>query len=258
MYARQVSTLTLVLLALTSGLAAAVGAITGGNSLLTVPVMLLAGMPPGAAVATNMVASLALTVSATARFAAARALPRSPTLGLALLALPGSLLGAELAVGLPRAVMRAIVAGGMLSIALLLWRVPDFGAIERHTSARRRGLGYAASALWAVYGGVFSGGYTTVLTLGAVAMFGVTLKQSVALTKPVNLASCAAAVALFVWRDVIVWRVALPMAGAALAGGWVGAHFAAGRDARWIRRIFLWSVAGLAIAVVAAEIAARK
>jgi uncharacterized protein len=252
-----VSTLTLAVLTLASGIAAAVGAITGGNSLLTVPIMLLAGMDPAVAVATNMVASLALTISATARFLVARAVPRSPTLGLALLAVPGSIVGAELAVSLPRTVMRVIVAAGMLGIVLLLWRRPQFGATPGVPTPGRRAAGYLLSLVWGIYGGVFAGGYTTVLTLGAVALFGTSLKTSVALTKPVNLASCAAAVALFIWRDRIDWRVAIPMAAAALVGGWLGAHFAAGRDDRKLRRAFLWMVAGLAVAVVAAEMVTR-
>ena len=253
-YAAVVNLPVLLGLTLTSGVAAGIGAITGGNSLLTVPVMLLAGMDPGVAVATNMVASLGLTISATGRFLVARAVPRSPTLALAALAVPGSLLGAELAVSLPRTVRRAGVAGGMLAIALLLWRRPSFGAAPGQATPARRAVGYLGSALLAVYGGVFSGGYTTVLTLGAVALFGVSFKQAVALTKPVNLASCAAAVALFAWRGAIAWTVALPMAGAALVGGWIGAHLAQGRDDRKLRKLFLWLVLTLAAAVIGFEV----
>ena len=50
----------------------ALGAITGGNSLINVPLMITVGMTPRQAVATNMFAVLFMTVSATARFARAQ------------------------------------------------------------------------------------------------------------------------------------------------------------------------------------------
>ena len=45
----------------------ALGAITGGNSLINVPLMIMVGMSPRQAVATNMFAVIFMTVSATAR-----------------------------------------------------------------------------------------------------------------------------------------------------------------------------------------------
>src|SRR6185369_12681945 len=46
-----------------------VGVITGGNSLVNVPVMIMLGLSPRTAVATNMFAVTFMTASATARFA---------------------------------------------------------------------------------------------------------------------------------------------------------------------------------------------
>ena len=54
----------------------AIGAITGGNSLINVPLMIMVGMSPRQAVATNMFAVTFMTISATARFARAGMLKR--------------------------------------------------------------------------------------------------------------------------------------------------------------------------------------
>src|SRR5690349_22898874 len=88
----------LAALAAVAFVAAVIGAITGGNSLLTVPAMLLAGMEPHIAVGTNMISVVALTGSAWARFAREKVVPRHPTWGLTLTAIPGSIAGAFVAV----------------------------------------------------------------------------------------------------------------------------------------------------------------
>ena len=62
-----------------------------------------------------------------------------------------------------------------------------------------------------------------------------------------NFASNLAALALFASRGVVVWRVALPMAVAQLAGGWIGAHLAIRRGDALVRRV----VVAVALALAA-------
>ena len=69
MSATQIAVLTGLML-----VTGAIGAITGGNSLINVPLMIMVGMTPRQAVATNMFAVTFMTISATARFARARVL----------------------------------------------------------------------------------------------------------------------------------------------------------------------------------------
>ena len=53
----------------------------------------------------------------------------------------------------------------------------------------------------------------------------------------VNFASNLAALLLFAARGTVVWRLALPMAAAQLAGGWIGAHLAVRRGDALVRRV---------------------
>jgi uncharacterized membrane protein YfcA len=237
----------LALLAAVGFCAAAVGAITGGNSLLTVPAMLLAGMDARTAVATNMLGVTFLSAGATARFLRARAIPRRPTGGLILLALPGSILGAFVAMRLGDAALRLIISVAMLGMAAFIALAPRFGETAQARSGRARALGYALSAVWAIYGGLFSGGYTTVLTFGCVVLFGSTLVEAVALTKPVNFAGSAAATLAFAALGRIEWRLGVVLSAAMVVGGWMGAHLVLRAGTAWVRRIFVVTVAALAI-----------
>src|SRR5438477_4037043 len=95
----------------------AVGAITGGNSLINVPLMIMVGMSPRQAVATNMFAVIFMTVSATARFARARMLRAELLLPLGVITVATSAFGALIAVKLPETVVKLVVG---ISMAVLV------------------------------------------------------------------------------------------------------------------------------------------
>ena len=65
----------------------------------------------------------------------------------------------------------------------------------------------------------------------------------------VNFASNLAALCLFSARGLVVWRIALPMAAAQLAGGWAGAHLAVRRGDRLIRGVTIAVSLALALKV---------
>jgi hypothetical protein len=96
------------------------------------------------------------------------------------------------------------------------------------------------------YDGFFGPGTGTFLIVAFVALLGDGLTRASAAAKVVNFASNLAAMALFATRGVVVWRVALPMAGAQLVGGWLGAHLTVRRGDALVRAAVL--VASLALA----------
>jgi hypothetical protein len=98
-----------------------------------------------------------------------------------------------------------------------------------------------------VYGGLFSGGYTTLLTFTCVVALGMPLMGTVAATKVVNLASCTVATAVFVAAGLVDYRVAVPVSVASFAGGWTGAHVALRRGERFVRRLFVIAVLAMAM-----------
>jgi uncharacterized membrane protein YfcA len=217
--------------------------ITGGTSLLTVPVMLVAGMSAGDAVATNMLVITSLSLGSVLRFRSAGVTSRNPTVGLVLVSLPGSLLGTHLAVGMNEAALRTVIAVALVGMTIVLALQPKLASRPR--ASRTRAAGYAAMAVWAVYGGMYSGGYAMVLTQACVFFFGLSLLEAIAIAKVVNLAGSLAATVLFASYRRVQWHVGLAMSATALAGGWLGAHLALRWGPQTLRRLLFVAVAGL-------------
>ncbi|HEY7956555.1 MAG TPA: sulfite exporter TauE/SafE family protein [Polyangia bacterium] len=224
-----------------------VGTITGGNSLVNVPVMILCGLEPRAAVATNMFAVTFMAFGATVRFQRAKLVMSKLALPLCAIALVTSAIGARLTVALDEKSVKGIVAGSMVAMLLFMLARPRFGEAAVSPSGKRRAIGFVAAALLGVYGGLFSGGYTTLLTFTCVAAFGLPLLSSVGLTKLVNLVSSGAATLVFLYSGVVDLRVGVPLAASMLVGGWVGAHLAIRKGERFVRVIFLLMIAALAV-----------
>jgi uncharacterized membrane protein YfcA len=234
----------------------ALGAITGGNSLINVPLMIMVGMSPRQAVATNMFAVTFMTISATAQFARAGMLRQRLLVPLGAITLVTSALGALIAVKLPETVVKTVV--GVSMAALVVFIALQRGAAPPPPTRARRLGGYLGATLLGVYGGFFSGGYTTLMTVLCVACFGLTMMESVAITKPVNLISCLAASAVFFAGGLVDLRIGLPLAAANLAGGWIGAQVALEGGDRFVRRLFLLTVAVLAAKLLLWDLLLRR
>jgi uncharacterized protein len=234
----------------------ALGAITGGNSLINVPLMIAVGMTPRQAVATNMFAVLFMTVSATARFARARVLRAHLLIPLGAITVVTSAVGALIAVKLPESVVKLVVGVSMAALVLFIILYKKSAPVAP-TPARRM-AGYIGATLLGVYGGFFSGGYTTLMTVLCTVCFGLTMMESVAVTKPVNLLSCAAASVIFFAGGLVDLRVGIPLAAANLVGGWLGAHAALKGGDRFVRLLFLFTVGALAAKLLVWDLLLRR
>jgi uncharacterized membrane protein YfcA len=250
------STFQIAILTLLMVLTGAVGAITGGNSLINVPIMIMVGMSPRQAVATNMFAVGFMTISATARFARARILKWKLLGPLGVVTAVTGALGALIAVKLPETVVKLVVG---ISMAVLVVFIAVYRKGEPPPPSRaRRVTGYVVATLLGVYGGFFSGGYTTLMTVLCTVCFSLTMMESVAITKPINLISNTAASVVFFMGGIIDLRIGLPLAGANLLGGWLGAHAALKGGDRFVRILFLLTVGALAVKLVVWDVLLRR
>jgi len=158
-------------------------------------------------------------------------------------------------VKLPESVVKLVV--GVSMAALVLFIALHRKAEPPQPTPRRRMLGFIGTTVLGFYGGFFSGGYTTLMTVLCTVCFSLTMMESVAVTKPINLVSCVAASVVFFAGGIIDLRVGLPLAAANLVGGWLGAHAALKGGDRFVRVLFLGTVAALALKLIVWDVLLR-
>jgi uncharacterized protein len=226
--------LTIALLVVAALGAGTVDAIAGGGGLITVPALFAAGLPPHVALATNKGQSVwgsggaMLTFWRHGRLDLAKARVTFP------LALAGASAGAAAVLAVSSDALRPIAIGLLVfAVIVLLVRKPEraHDAPVAHRIAKAGALALVIGA----YDGFFGPGTGTFLIVGFVVLCGETPTSATADAKVVNFASNLAALALFAARGQVLWRVSLPMAGAQLVGGVVGARLAVKGGARLVR-----------------------
>jgi uncharacterized protein len=236
----------LILLVVVFFLTALISVVTGSTSLITVPTMIAVGIEAHIAVATNMLALVFLSVGGSLSFKGKGVIERRVLPFSATLTVIGSGIGAFLLLGIPAHALRLIIAVAMIGVAAFSFLRHDNDAARHSVSTASRTAGYGLTFVLAVYGGLFSGGYVTMLTAVFVFCFGLSFLQSVATTKVINIFSSLVATVIFAWRGVVDYRLGALLAVTMFVGATIGGHVAMRLPAVWLRRIFIVAVVGLA------------
>jgi uncharacterized protein len=239
------ATAGLLVAALAAGM---LDAVAGGSGLIAVPALLAAGLPPHLALGTNKAQGVFGTFASTLRYGRAGLLDKKRARVTFPAGFAGSLGGAALVLLIPPATLRPVVMVLLIAAAVALALRPSLGAARATipTSAPAAAAGAVAFLLGA-YDGFFGPGAGTFLILAFAFLFHLPLQRASADAKPVNFASNLAALALFAARGAVLWEVAVPMAAAQFAGGFLGAHLAVRGGDRVVR----FAVLAVVVALVA-------
>jgi uncharacterized membrane protein YfcA len=227
-----------------------VGVVTGSNSLIAVPAMFQFGIEPRVAVATNMFALVFMAIGGTIPFARAGKIEVKKLWPLLLLTAVGSIIGAALVGFMTDATMRIVVSVAMFAVAIFIALDRSKGAATESVRSLAISASYLGTFLLAIYGGLFSGGYVTMLTALLVATFGMKFSEAVASTKLLNVVSSSVAAAVFVWQGLVDLRLGVILGITMFVGGYIGGYYASKMDEVWLRRIFLVAVFALAIKTI--------
>ncbi len=225
----------LLLLAGAAFVAGMVDAIAGGGGLITIPALVLAGLDPAAAVATNKLQGIFGTATATASYARAghvdfgRLWPAA--LGAGLGALAGSLaLGA-----VPTTWLSAAMPVVLVLVAIYFALSPSIRADSSRRRMHPAVFAFAVAPVIGFYDGVFGPGAGSFYLLGLATLVGLRLLPATGGTKLLNVASNGAALFVFALSGRIVWAAGFAMAVGTLAGAWCGSQLALRVGARLIR-----------------------
>jgi uncharacterized membrane protein YfcA len=225
-------------------------AVGGGGGLVTVPALLAAGLPPHLALGTNKGQSVFGSFASLARYSHAGLVDRGAALYAFPLAVAGSAAGVALALALRPEVLRPLVLVLLIAAAVIVLAArPPTNSRPAVPARRARAVWALAALLIGAYDGFFGPGTGTFLILVSVALLHQPLSRATADAKVVNFGSNLAAVAFFASRGAVLWSVALPMAGAQLLGGFLGAHLAVRRGDRFIRAVVVAIVFALVIKI---------
>jgi uncharacterized membrane protein YfcA len=223
-----------------------IGVVTGSNSLITVPVMFQFGIDEKIAVATNMFGLTFMSVGATIPFVRKGKIDYGKVWPLMALTFAGSAAGAALVGVITNQALKLIVSIAMIAVAVFIFWHRDAGGGTEAGREPRRILVYVLAFALAIYGGLYSGGYVTMLTAVLVAFFAMPFGEAVASTKLINVCSSLVATLIFIRQGLVDYKLGVILSVTMFIGAYIGAHYAAKMNETLLRRIFLATVVLLA------------
>ncbi len=240
----------LVLLIAAAFAAGWIDAVVGGGGLLQLPALLLVpGITPVQALATNKLASVFGTATSSVSYYR-RVRPSLRTvLPMAGVALVGAFAGASVASLLPAQLFKPIIVVALIVVALITLFKPALGTVTRlkHRGSRHIFLGLAIGASIGFYDGVLGPGTGTFLVFAIVGLLGYDFLRASAKAKIVNFATNLGALLFFIPLGAVLWPLGLLMGVANVAGSLLGSRMAIARGTRFIRVLFLVVVAVLIV-----------
>ena len=230
-----ISGTAILLLMLAAFVAGFVDAIAGGGGLINLPSLMLAGLDPVQAVATNKLLGSLGVASATASYAKAGLIDWRAARFQIICSFAGAGLGAIAAQHVPIGALRTWVPLAMIGVAIFLSFSPKLTDAESHQ--RISPLAFALTFALAIgfYDGIFGPGGGTFYFIALVMLSGQGVLRAAANTKLLNLASNLGAFALFAFSGKIFWLTGLAMGIFAMFGAQLGARTALVRGASVIK-----------------------
>jgi uncharacterized protein len=235
-----------------AGLAAGfINVLAGNGSLISLPALIFAGLPPGVANATNRVAIVFQNVVGGTGFYRQGKLDLRAALVLGIPMVLGSAVGAHLAVDVNDQVFQRVLAFAMIAMLVLMlikperWIAGKPGTVDNRLTLPRFIIFFAIG----IYGGFLQAGVGIFLLVALVLEIGYDVVRANAVKVVVTLASALVSLAIFSANLKVNWAAGLVLAAGSALGAWLATRVAVDRGAVWVR----WFVI-VVVAVSAAKL----
>jgi uncharacterized membrane protein YfcA len=201
-----------------------VDAIAGGGGLITIPILLLAQVPPLHALATNKLQGSFGSLTASLMALRRGLVKWSEMRALFICSLIGAALGAWAVQFVRAQTLDLVIPFVLVAIALYFLLAPNAGAID--SAPRMQPGAYHGVVVPGIgfYDGMFGPGTGSFFSMAGVALRGHNLITATAQAKVLNFASNIASLAVFIFGGKVMWVAGASMIAGQVIGSWAGSH----------------------------------
>ena len=217
------------LLVVTGVISGFINTLAGGGSMLTLPALMMLGMPADVANATNRVGVLMQSVTGVKGFDDQDRLDRSAIIPVLVPTVLGALAGSLLASYLPVWLLKPILLGTMVAMALVMVLKPQTIAPPEGTepfTVMERPMAGVGLFLSGVYGGFIQAGVGFILIAALAGGLRYDLVRTNALKTVCTAVFSGVALAVFALRGQVWWIPGVVLAVGSVIGAWASVRFA--------------------------------
>lgn len=237
----------LMLLFMVAVTAGVIDAIAGGGGLLALPALLLAGLNPVAALATNKLQGSFGTGSAVITFARHGHIDfRGAALAIATTFI-GACLGVFAVHYVPTSWLAVVMPVMLVVLAIYFALSPSLSNQDAHPRISASRHAVTAAPAIGFYDGVFGPGAGSFYLLSFIALRGYGIIKATAHTKLLNFTSNIASLIVFAASGQVIWLVGFIMGAGQFLGAQIGSRLAIRNGAKLIRPLLVVICTAMAI-----------
>ena len=226
-------------------------AIAGGGGLLTLPILLWAGIPPIQALATNKLQSVFGTLSSSINFFQKGFIDIKTIAPALLVAIVFSSLGTWGVQQISNETLQQLLPYFLIAIALYSWLSPSLSDTDMPPKVKRISFIVLSGAVIGFYGGFFGPGMGAIAAILVASLTGFNLKKATAHAKPLVLISNTTSLIIFIIGGKVLWIAGLCMAATQIVGARLGSNLVIYKGTKIIKPMLLLTTIAIAIKLLA-------
>ncbi|CAM4327778.1 TSUP family transporter [Paenibacillus tarimensis] len=236
----DISLQIIVMIFLLGFLAAFFDSVVGGGGLISVPALLLTGLPVPVVLGTNKLASTMSSLTSTITFARSGKIDYSVVKYLIPFSLTGAVLGTYTVRHVPVSLLKPAVIVLLIGVTLYTLLKKDWGSISTYAGLtnKTRALSILAAFAIGFYDGFFGPGTGSFLIF-AFLFLGFDFVTAAGNAKVLNFTSNAASLMTFILMGSVNYMIGIIMGVAMIAGALVGSRLAIRKGSSYIRPLFI-------------------
>ncbi len=224
-----------------------IDAIAGGGGLITLPALLIAGVAPTEAIATNKLQGTFGVATASVSYWRAGLMDLHALATAVASTAVGAAAGSLLVTRLDAALLQSMTPLALIAAAIYFAATPYLRENAPHATLSTAAFALGVAAPIGFYDGFFGPGAGSLYTLAFLTLAANNLITATANAKILNFTSNLASLAVFLVSGHVNFAVGLPMAAGQTLGAWAGSHTAIKHGAWIIRPLLVVTTSAVAI-----------
>ena len=213
--------------------------LVGGGGLISVPSLVLLGIPPQMAIATERFGSIGQAIAATIKFWKAKKIVWKYVAPLCILSLVGAVIGANILLNINGKFLGVILGILMLVLLPVVFLKKDLGIKHRETNRKNTSIGYMIFFLIAIFAGFYGQGTGPMVFYTLIFFLGLTMLESIGTSVVGWLLLTISSSLIFAFNNLIDYKIGLVLFVTMSIGSYAGASTAVIKGDLWIKRLFV-------------------
>jgi hypothetical protein len=223
-------------------LASFFGTIVGGGTLLSIPFLIMIGLPPQVAIATERFGGLGQTLTSFTQFYKSKKIVWKYVFGLTIISVAGSIIGSNILINIDPLVLRNIIGLTILLLLPLFFLKRDLGIKQTVVSKRKIIIGSIIYFFVQIFAAFYGGGTGILIAYTLMFCFGLTILESTATKIIPWFFLSISSLMIFANKGITNYKMGVVMMAGMTIGAYLGARVALRKGNLWVKRMFIFFV----------------